>query len=124
MKAGYVDGYVLPVPSKNLDTYKKMAKDACKVWMEHGALQYIEAVGEDMKKNPWCMNFKQIVEPKRGETIVFAFVLFKTRKHRDTVNKKAMEDPRLQPPEGGMDNMPFDCTRMAYNGFEVMVRGA
>ncbi len=119
-KAGYVDGYVLPVPKKNRDAYKKMAKLAAKVWIEHGALQYLEAEGEDMKKQPFCMNFKQIVEPKRNESIIFAFVLFKSRAHRDKVNKKVMEDPRMNP-ENAEKDMPFDCKRMIYNGFKTLV---
>ena len=115
----YVDGYVLPVPKKNIKAYQKIARACGKIWMEHGALQYVESVAEDMTKHPFCMSFSDIVQPKRGETMIFAFIMFKSRKHRDSVNKKAMEDPRLQPDK--KTPMPFDCKRMAWNGFETIV---
>lgn len=119
--ARYVDGFVLPIPKKNIKAYQKIAQKAGKIWMEHGALQYVEAVGEDFKKGPWSITFPQMVNPKRGETIVFAFIVYKSRSHRDTVNKKVMKDPRMQPGEDEVKNMPFDCQRMAYSGFEMLV---
>lgn len=116
----YVDGYVLAVPRKNLAAYRKMAKQAGKIWMEHGALQYLECAGEDMKKHPFCASFPSTLKLKRGETAIFAFVIYKSRKHRDQVNKKVMSDPRLQ--DGcDPDKMPFDVKRMTYGGFETIV---
>ena len=117
----YIDGFVLPVPKKNIEAYKKMSRDAGKIWIEYGALQYVEAVGEDMKKQPYATSFKEMVEPKRGETILFSFIMYKSRKHRDRVNEKVMKDPRMNQDGQDMDNMPFDCKRMAYNGFETIV---
>jgi uncharacterized protein YbaA (DUF1428 family) len=116
----YVDGYVLPVPTKNLDAYRKMAQRAGKIWRKHGALAYVEAAGDDM--NPeMCPGFKKFVKTKPGETIVFSYVVFKSRAHRDKVNAKVMKDPGLM--EGiDMKNMPFDHKRMMYGGFKPLVQ--
>ena len=117
----YVDGYVLPLPKKNLKAYLKMAKLGCKVWKSHGALAYCECVGDDLDVK-WAMSFPKLVKPKKGETVVFSFIVFKSRAHRDRVNAKAMKDPRL----GSMmdpKKMPFDCTRMVCGGFKVLVEG-
>lgn len=115
--AKYVDGFVLAVPKKNIEAYKKLARLASKVWLEHGALEYRECVGEDMK-TPFGVPFPKLAKAKKNETIVFAWIVYKSRKHRDAVNKKVMTDPRLK---CDMDNMPFDHTRMSWGGFEVMV---
>ncbi len=117
----YVDGYLLPIPTKNLKAYTAMAKVGAKVWKDHGALQYCESVGEDLKP-PFGIPFPKLMKTKKGETVVFAFVVYKSRKHRDTVNAKVMKDPRLAK---FMDpkNMPFDCTRMVYGGFSAIVGG-
>lgn len=115
--AKYVDGFVLAVPKKNIEAYRKLAKKAARVWMEHGALEYRECVGEDLNVK-FGIPFPAMVSPKRGETIVFAWVVYKSRAHRDKVNAKVMADPRL---ECDMENMPFDCKRMSYGGFEVLV---
>ena len=117
----YVDGFVLPVPKKNIPAYRRLAKIAAKVWMEHGALQYRECVGDDLAVK-FGLPFPGIVKPKPGETIVFAWITFKSRAHRDRVNAKVMKDPRLT---CGMDpkKMPFDCKRMSYGGFTVLVAG-
>lgn len=114
----YVDGFVLPVPTKNLDAYRKMARKAARIWMEHGALEYKECVAEDAKKQKFCLNFPTAFGTAKGETVVFAYIVYKSRKHRDRVNKKVMADPRMQdmPPD-----MPFDCRRMAYGGFKTIV---
>lgn len=115
----YVDGFVLPVPKKNLAVYRRMARKAGKVWMDHGALQYREYVAEDVKPGK-LTSFPQSVKLKRGETVVFAWIVFKSRTHRDRVNAKVMKDPRLadmMDPE----SMPFDPERMIYGGFEAMV---
>ncbi len=115
----YIDGYVFPLPKKNIAVYRKMATHAAKIWKKHGALSYCEAVGEDMKTK-FCPGFPALVKPKAGETIVFAFVTFKSRAHRDRVNAKVMSDPKLT--EGfDPDNMPFDCARMVYSGFTALV---
>jgi len=115
----YVDGYVLPVPKKNLPAYRRMAAKAGKVWREHGALQFRECVGEDLKTKK-IKSFPSLVKPKPGETVVFSWIVFKSRAHRDTVNAKVMKDPRLAKMMD-MKAMPFDSKRMAYGGFEVMV---
>ena len=113
----YVDGFLLPLPTKNLTAYKKMAKLAAKVWMEHGALAYFECAGDDLK-NPMGASFPGLVKPKRGETIIFAFVVYKTKAERKRVLKAVMSDPRLT---GEMTKMPFDVKRMAYGGFKAIV---
>lgn len=117
----YVDGFVLPVPKKNLNTYKKIAKKASAVWKDHGALEYRECVGEDMKI-PGMYSFPQMVKPKKGEVVFFSYITYKSRKHRDQVNKKVMADPRLAA-MCDPKKMPFDCKRMAYGGFEVLIEG-
>ena len=115
----YVDGFLLPLPRKNLGAYKKMATLASKVWLEHGALQYIEAVGEDMKPG-FGLPFPKLAKAKAGETMVFAYIVYKSRAHRDAVNKKVMKDKRLAA-SCDADNMPFDLQRMAFGGFKVIV---
>ena len=115
--ARYVDGFVIPMPKKNVAAYRRIAKKAGKIWREHGALEYVEAVGNDLKPR-W--GFPKLAKPKPGETIVFSWIVYKSRAHRDQVNKKVMKDPRIQPM---MDPkaMPFDMKRMAMGGFEVIV---
>jgi uncharacterized protein YbaA (DUF1428 family) len=115
----YVDGFVLAVPEKNLDAYKKMATLAGKIWMEYGALEYKECVGDDMEDKIFCANFNQTFKPKKGELVVFAFIVFKSREHRDEVNAKVMADPRLKDCCG--DTMSFDAKRMTYGGFKTIV---
>lgn len=116
----YVDGFVLPVPEKNLKSYQAMSKKAGKVWREHGALQYIEAVGDDLDVK-YGVSFTKTIKPKPGETVVFSFIVYKSRAHRDQVNKKVMADPRLQKMMKKGEPMPFDMKRMAYGGFKVIV---
>lgn len=115
----YVDGFLLPVPETRLAEYFKIAKQASKVWLEHGALQYLECQGDDLDL-PNMLSFNKVVKPKPGEVVVLAFILYKNRKHRDQVNKKAMADPRLTA-SCDPDNMPFDFKRMAYGGFKAVV---
>ncbi|MBX7139283.1 MAG: DUF1428 domain-containing protein [Oligoflexia bacterium] len=115
----YVDGYVLPIPKKNLKAYRAIATKAGKIWKEHGALDYKECVGDDLHIKG-MLPFTKIAKAKAGETIIVAYVVFKSRKHRDAVNAKVMKDPRIS----GMCNpqkMPFDVRRMAYGGFKVIV---
>lgn len=115
----YVDGFVIPVFKKNLRAYVRMAKKAGKIWREHGALEYRECVGDDLKVK-MGLPFPRLVQLKQGETIVFSWIVFKSRTHRDRVNAKVMKDPRLK---GMCDekSMPFDVKRMAYGGFKVTV---
>jgi uncharacterized protein YbaA (DUF1428 family) len=117
--ARYVDGFVLPVPKRNVDAYRRMARKAGKIWREHGALEYRECVAEDVKKGK-LTSFPQSVKLKRGEVAVFSWIVFKSRTQRDRVNAKVMKDPRLA---DMMDSkaMPFDAQRMIYGGFDVIV---
>jgi uncharacterized protein YbaA (DUF1428 family) len=115
----YVDGYVLPVPKKNLPAYRRMAQKAGKVWREHGALEFRECVGEDLKTKK-IKSFPSLVKPKPRETVFFSWIVFKSRAHRDVVNAKVMKDPRLAKMMD-MKAMPFDSKRMAYGGFQMLV---
>ena len=117
--AKYVDGFVLPVPKRKVDDYRRMARKAGKVWIEHGALEFKETVAEDVKKGK-VTSFPQSVKLARNETVVFSWIVYKSRAHRDRVNAKVMSDPRI---EGMMaeNNEPFDPKRMIYGGFEVLV---
>ena len=117
----YVDGFVLPVPKKNMKAYLDMARKAGKVWMDHGALAYNESVGDDLNVK-FGLSFRKTIKVKRGETVVFSWIVYKSRAHRDAVNSKVMKDPRLQAMMQNM-KMPFDCTRMNYGGFKIMVEG-
>jgi len=115
----YVDGFVLPLPKKNVPAYLRIAKKAGKVWREHGALEYRESVGDDLNVKVG-VPFPRTAKVKRGETVVFSWIVYKSRAHRDAVNAKVMKDPRLSKicdPK----SMPFDCKRMAYGGFKILV---
>jgi uncharacterized protein YbaA (DUF1428 family) len=115
----YVDGYVLPVPKKNLAVYRRIAAKAGRVWRDHGALEYVECAGDDLHVKK-MREFPKRVRVKPGETVVFSWIVFKSRAHRDRVNAKVMKDPRLK---SLMDPkaMPFDVKRMLYGGFKVIV---
>ncbi len=117
--AQYVDGFVLPVPKKNLAAYRRMARKAGKVWMEHGALQYTECVADDVKPGK-VTSFPQSVKLKDDETVVFAWIVYKSRKHRDSVNAKVMADPRLADMMN-LKALPFDGMRMFWGGFKGFV---
>jgi uncharacterized protein YbaA (DUF1428 family) len=115
----YVDGFVLPVPKKNVAAYRRMAQKAGKVWREHGALEFIECVADDVKPGKHT-SFPQSVKLKSGEMVVFSYIVYKSRAHRDNVNAKVMKDPRLakmMDPKA----MPFDGKRMIWGGFKVLV---
>lgn len=115
----YVDGFVVPVPKKNLQAYRRMAQQCGKVWCEHGALEYIECVADDVKPGKHT-SFPQSVKLKASETVVFAYIVYKTRVHRDRVVAKVMKDPRL----ATMMNpktAPFDGKRMFWGGFKSLV---
>lgn len=113
----YVDGFVLPLPKKNIGVYRRMARRAGKVWLDHGALEYRECVLEDGNVK-FGLPFTSAVKTKPGDTVVFAWVVYKSRAHRDRVNAKVMKDPRLT---GDAATMPFDIKRMVFGGFDVLV---
>jgi uncharacterized protein YbaA (DUF1428 family) len=115
----YVDGFVVPVPKRNMKAYLAMARKAGKVWKDHGALEYAECVADDVKAGKWT-SFPRSVKLKRGETVVFSYIVYKSRAHRDKVMAKVMKDKRL----AAMMNpaaMPFDGKRMIYGGFKTAV---
>lgn len=119
--AEYVDGFVIPIPKKNLASYKKMATVASKVWLDHGALEYRECSGDDLKVKG-MRPFGDTVDLKAGETVVFSWITYKSRKHRDAVNAKVMKDPRLAQYMAKNTKMPFDMKRMNYGGFTTLVK--
>jgi len=115
----YVDGFVLPVSKKSVQAYRRIAQKAGKIWREHGALEFRECVGDDLNVK-MGVPFPRMIKLKRGETVFFSWIVFKSRGHRDGVNAKVMKDPRLAKM---MDqkSMPFDVKRMSYGGFKVLV---
>ena len=115
----YVDGFIVPVPKKKVEAYKKMARLASKVWMDHGALEYREAQADDVKPGKWT-SFPQSVKLKKDEVVFFSWIVYKSRKSRDSIMKKVMTDKRLA---SMMDpkKMPFDGKRMIWGGFKVVV---
>jgi uncharacterized protein YbaA (DUF1428 family) len=113
----YVDGFVIPVPKRKLRAYRKMAEMGRKMWTKHGALDYKECVGDDLVSK-WGKAFPQMMKLKPGETVVFAYIVFKSRAHRDSVNAKVMKEMNAMGPPGGM---PFDLKRMVYGGFTTVV---
>ena len=118
--ANYVDGFVLPIPKRNMGAYRRIARKAGKVWREHGALDYVECIADDVKPGKHT-SFPQSVKLKPGEAVWFSYIVYKSRRHRDSVLKKVMADPRLakmMDPKA----MPFDGKRMFWGGFKVMVR--
>lgn len=117
--AKYVDGFVLPVPKANIEAYRKMAETACKVWMELGALDYVECIAEDVKPGK-LTSFPQSVNLEPDEVVVFAWIIYESRAARDRINEKAMKDPRMV--SIGPDGVPFDGKRMVYGGFEMLVK--
>ncbi len=114
----YVDGFVLPVPKKNVEAYRRMAQLAGKIWRDHGALEFRECIGDDLNSK-MGKPFPRGIQAKRGETVFFSFIVFKSRAHRDRVNAKVMKDQRMA--DMDMKSMPFDPKRMLYGGFKVLV---
>jgi uncharacterized protein YbaA (DUF1428 family) len=114
----YVDAYVLPVPKKNIEDYRKLATEAGKVWKEHGALEYLEWIAEDVQPGK-VTSFPQAVKLEPDETVVFSWIVYESRTHRDRVNAAAMNDPRLA--GHNAKTMPFDAMRMFWGGFELFV---
>jgi len=115
----YVDGFVVPVPLERLPAYTRMARKAGRIWREHGALAFFESVADDVKPGKWT-SFPQSVKLKPGETVMFSYIVFRNRAHRDKVNAKVMQDPRLGDMMQGK-SMPFDAKRMIYGGFKGLV---
>ena len=113
----YVDGYILPIPKKQLKAYRRMAEMGRNSWMKHGAVDYKESVGDDLVAK-WGTAFTRMMKLKPSETVVFAYVVFKSRAHRDRVNKKVMKEMADM---GGSTDMPFDVKRMVYGGFKTIV---
>lgn len=114
----YVDGFVLPIAEDRIDDYREIATQAGEIWKEHGALEYIECVGDDLDRDE-LVPFPKMAGCHEGETVVFAWIVYRSREHRDEVNSKVMVDPRIQ--AMGPKDMPFDCGRMAWGGFSVLV---
>ena len=117
----HVDGFVIPVPTKNLKVYRRIAREFGKVWRDHGALAFRECVADDVKVGKWT-SFPRSVKLKRGETVVWSYIVYKSRSHRDRVNAKVMKDPRMTSimnPKA----LPFDGKRMIFGGFKVLVEG-
>lgn len=117
--ARYVDGFVIPVPKRKTEAYRRLASQAGKVWLEHGALEYRECIAEDVKPGK-VTSFPQSVKLKKTEKVWFSWIVYKSRKHRDQVNAKVMKDPRMAKMMMGKE-MPFDMQRFFYGGFEVKV---
>ena len=117
--ARYVDGFVVPVPKKNVAAYVKMARKAGKIWREHGALEYVECVADDVKPGK-LTSFPQAVKLKRDEVVLFSYIVFRSRAARDRINAKVMKDPRMAA-MGDIASLPFDAKRMIYGGFRVLV---
>jgi len=115
----YVDGFVLPVPKKNIAAYRRMASQAGKIWREHGALDYKECAGDDLKIKG-VVSFPKLAKAKSSETVFFSFIVYKSKAHRNQVNAKVMKDPRIANMMSGK-KMPFDVKRMAYGGFKILV---
>ena len=115
----YVDGFLLPVPKKNLPAYRRMSVAAGKIWKKHGALEYCECVGDDLQLK--CgVPFERRAKPRRGEAILFSFIVYRSRKDRDRINAKVMQDPAMGKMMMGKA-MPFDVARMSMAGFRVLV---
>ena len=115
---GYVEGFVLAVPQKRLADYRRIARKAGKVWTEHGALEYVECVADDVQPGQ-VVSFGKAVLRKRGEVVLFSYIAYRSRAHRDRVNKNVMADPRIA--AMGPDKMPFDPQRMMWGGFKSIV---
>lgn len=114
----YVDGFIIPVPKTKLPAYRRMAREAGRIWRDHGALEFRESVADDVKLGKRT-SFPRSVKLRRGETVVLSWIVYKSRAHRDRVNAKVMKDKRLF--EGMPKEMPFDMKRMAYGGFKTFV---
>jgi uncharacterized protein YbaA (DUF1428 family) len=119
--AKYVDGFVLVVPKKKVEAYRRIAQKAGKIWKKYGALEYFECVGDDLNPKHASVKFPRMIKAKPNETVVFSYIVFKSRAHRDRVNAKVMKDPYMDPSSQNDQPMPFDMKRLAYGGFKVIV---
>ena len=117
----YVDGFLLCVKKNQLKEYKKMAQLGAKIWKKHGALEYVEAMADDMTPEGVTFTFPKAAKAKPDEVVFFSFIVFTSRKHRDAVNKKVMADPKMQPGQFDEKKMPFDMKRFSYGGFSAFV---
>lgn len=115
----YIDGYVLPLPKKNIKAYQKIANEAGRVWIKHGALKYVECAGDELNSEWSTLKYMKMAKAKKGETVVFSFIIYKNKKHRDAVNKKVMKE--MEKKYDKNEPMPFDMKRMAFGGFEALV---
>lgn len=119
--AKYVDGFLLPIKAENIEEYKEMAQFACDIWKEHGALEYIEAVGDDLEHEDMGMtSFNKSADAQDGETVIFAFIVYESKAERDRINKLVMEDERLKEIMSTHGKL-FDFKRMSYGGFKAIV---
>jgi uncharacterized protein YbaA (DUF1428 family) len=117
--AKYVDGFVVPVPKKNIEAYRRFSEEAGKIWREHGALEYVECIGDDVKPGK-ITSFPQAVKLEPDETVVFAWIVYESREERDRINAAVMKDPRIAD-KLDPKSMPFDGMRMFWGGFEVLI---
>ena len=119
----YIDGFVLVVPKNKIAAYTKLARLAGKIWKKHGALEYFECIGDDLRPNMGCKGttFSQLAKLKKGETVWFSFIVYKSKTHRNQVNAKVMKDPQMNLADLKDKPMPFDMKRMSYGGFKAMV---
>jgi len=120
----YVDGFVIAIPKKNVKVYRKMAELGKRIWMKHGALQYFECIGDDLKPDMGGMkmkSFPKLASLKKGETVIFSFIIFKSKAHRNKVNANVMKDPAMSPEAMKDMQMPFDMKRFSYGGFKTIV---
>jgi uncharacterized protein YbaA (DUF1428 family) len=115
----YVDGFVIPLPKKSIESYRRMARLGAKIWKEYGALEYYECVGDDLNVK-WGMGFRRLAKLKPSETVAFSWIVYKSRAHRDRVNAQVMKDPRMNTEEM-KKAAPFDVKRMVFGGFKVLV---
>lgn len=117
--AKYVDGFVIPVPKGKIKVYKSIARKAASIWKKYGALDYFEAVGDDLNHKGMTASFPKLAKAKSNETVIFAWIVYKSKAHRNSVNKKVMKDPYMM--NFDVKTVPFDSKRMAYGGFKVLV---
>ena len=118
----YVDGFVIAVPKKNMAAYRKMAEWGKRMWMKYGAVSYFECVGDDLAVKKGCgVGFPRLAKIKKGETVVFSFIVYRSRKQRDAINAKVMNDPSMK--DMGSFAMPFEMNRFAMGGFKTIVQG-
>jgi len=122
-KVKYVDGFVLIVKKSRIEAYRKMAEEGKRLWKKYGALDYKECVADDMRIKGITLTFPKLAKTKPGEVVVFSYIGYRSKAHRDSVNKKVMSDPSMKPGSWDEKSMPFDMKRMSVGGFKVLVSG-